>query len=157
MNAKAFLKQYELAKKRVEEIKEQLADLNDQSTNITQALDSERVQTTPEVDKIGRIVAAKVDLANELVSAEAEEEEGAEKPGLLLRWLVPFIAFCIAVLAAVHLGKPVEAEMQRIVDDAVEEVMSEGVKLPKRGFRCCYSKDDREVVWRVYPCEVMGT
>lgn len=73
MDAKAFLKQYELAKKRVEEIKEQLADLDDQSTNITQALDSERVQTSPEVDKIGRIVAAKVDLANELVSAEAEE------------------------------------------------------------------------------------
>jgi len=42
------------------------------------------------------------------------------------------------------------------IDDAVEEVMSEGVKLLKRGFRCCYSKDDREIVWRVYPCEVMG-
>ena len=40
------------------------------------------------------------------------------------------------------------------IDSAVEEVMSEGVKLPKRGFRCGYSKDDREIVWRVYPCEV---
>ena len=43
------------------------------------------------------------------------------------------------------------------IDNAVAEVMSEGVKLPKRGFRCNYSKDDREIVWRVYPCEVMGT
>ena len=48
-----------------------------------------------------------------------------EKPGRLLKGVVPVLACCVAVLALTHLRKPVEAEMQSIVDDAVAETVEE--------------------------------
>lgn len=54
----------------------------------------------------------------------ATEEDGV-RPGLMLRGVVPAIAFCIVALALVHIRKPVETEMQRIVDDAVAETVEE--------------------------------
>lgn len=73
MKAKSFLRRYERAKKRVEEIKKRLADLEAQSTNVTQAMEADRVQTSPQPDRIGRVVAMKVDLAADLVEAETDE------------------------------------------------------------------------------------
>ena len=52
-------------------------------------------------------------------------EEGGEKPGRMLRGVVPAIACCIAAAALLHVRKPVETEMQRIVDDAVRETVDE--------------------------------
>ena len=72
MRAKAFLREYERAEKRVKEIQRRLEDLEDQCTNVTMALDSDRVQTSPQPDKIGRVVAMKVDLTEKLVEAEAD-------------------------------------------------------------------------------------
>ncbi len=73
MRAKSFLKRYERAKKRVEEIKRRIADLEAQSINVTQAMDAERVQTSPQPDRIGKVIAAKVDLASDLLEAETNE------------------------------------------------------------------------------------
>jgi len=52
-------------------------------------------------------------------------EEGGVKPGRLLRNVVPALAFCVVVLAILHVRKPVETEMQRIVDEAVAETVEE--------------------------------
>jgi len=51
------------------------------------------------------------------------EEE--DPPGLLLKGLVPALALVLMVMAAVGVPKPVETEMQRIVDDAVAEIVRE--------------------------------
>ena len=51
--------------------------------------------------------------------------EDEDKPGVLLRAVSPAVAVLIVVLAALHIPKPVETEMQRIVDDAVEEIVQE--------------------------------
>ena len=48
-----------------------------------------------------------------------------EKPGRLVKGVVPVLACCVAVLALLHVRKPVETEMQRIVDDAVAETVEE--------------------------------
>ena len=53
------------------------------------------------------------------------EEEGSTPPGPLLRGVVPALALVLVALAAWHLPKPTETEMQRIVDDAVEEIVRE--------------------------------
>ena len=66
MKAKTYLREYERAKKRIVEIEALIADLEDQSTNVTQSLDQERVQTSPQPDKIGEVVAKMVDLEEEL-------------------------------------------------------------------------------------------
>ena len=52
-------------------------------------------------------------------------EEDGERPGILLRGLVPFIALGILIAACLSVPKPVETEMQRIVDAAVEETVEE--------------------------------
>lgn len=51
-------------------------------------------------------------------------EEDA-KPGFALRWVVPVLAVALAVLAVRHLPKPVEAEMQRVVDESIKETVLE--------------------------------
>ena len=51
--------------------------------------------------------------------------EDEEKPGVMLRGVVPALAAGIMVLALVHVPKTVETEMQRIVDEAVEETVRE--------------------------------
>lgn len=48
-----------------------------------------------------------------------------DKPGILLRGVVPALAGLVLLLAIVHLPNPVETEMQRIVDDAVNEIVDE--------------------------------
>ena len=57
--------------------------------------------------------------------AVLEEEDAIPQPGILLRGLVPFLSVCVLVLAVVGIPKPVETEMQRIVDDAVSEIVRE--------------------------------
>ena len=47
------------------------------------------------------------------------------KPGPLLRGLVPFLTLGLIVLCILKMPKPIESEMQRIVDDAVEETVRE--------------------------------
>lgn len=51
--------------------------------------------------------------------------ETAPKPGKMLRWLVPSIAVAVFILAAMHVPRSVEAEMQRIVYDAIGETVRE--------------------------------
>ena len=53
------------------------------------------------------------------------DEEDATPPGPLLKGVVPALAIVLVVLAAWHLPKPTETEMQRIVDDAVDEIVEE--------------------------------
>jgi Flp pilus assembly protein TadD len=48
-----------------------------------------------------------------------------QRPGRMLRWLVPTIAVALFALAAVHVPRNVETEMQKIVYDALEETVSE--------------------------------
>lgn len=47
------------------------------------------------------------------------------RPGPLLKGVAPVLAFAVLVLVLVHVPKPVESEMQRIVDDAVAEIVDE--------------------------------
>ena len=54
-----------------------------------------------------------------------EDGDEAKRPGRLLRGVVPVLAIAITVLATLHIRKPVEAEMQSIVDDAVAETVEE--------------------------------
>ena len=72
MNAKSFLRQYEHARRRVQEIWLRLEDLEEQSTNVTQLMEGDRVQTSGNQDRLGEVVARKVDLQEELVKAETE-------------------------------------------------------------------------------------
>ena len=51
--------------------------------------------------------------------------DGAPKPGVKLRYLVPVIAIGLFALAALHVPKTVESEIQRIVDDALAETVRE--------------------------------
>jgi len=52
------------------------------------------------------------------------DEDGA-RPGRLLRGFVPVLALALLALAALRLPKPVESEMQKIVDDAIAETVEE--------------------------------
>ena len=52
-------------------------------------------------------------------------DEDGPRPGVLLRGLAPTAALVVLVLAAVSVPKPVETEMQRIVDAAVAETVEE--------------------------------
>lgn len=72
MKAKTFLKEYRRAQHKVEEIRKRLADLEELSTSITQALEGDRVQTSPRPDRIGQVVARKLDLEYELLEAETD-------------------------------------------------------------------------------------
>ena len=51
--------------------------------------------------------------------------EDARRPGVLLRGLVPCLTVAVVALAVRTVPKPVETEMQRIVDDAVRETVAE--------------------------------
>ena len=53
------------------------------------------------------------------------DEDDVPRPGVLLRGVVPVIALVVLALAVLGLRNPVEAEMQRIVDDAVDEIVNE--------------------------------
>ena len=52
------------------------------------------------------------------------EEEG-KRPGLLLKGVVPFLTVGLVALTVFRLHKPIEVEMQKIVDEAVREVVTE--------------------------------
>ena len=54
-----------------------------------------------------------------------EEDELAQPPGILLKGLVPVIGVIVLVLAFFSVPKPVESEMQRIVDATIEETVEE--------------------------------
>ena len=53
------------------------------------------------------------------------DEDDVPQPGVLLRGVVPVIALAVLAMAVFGMRNAVEAEMQRIVDDAVEEVVDE--------------------------------
>ena len=59
-----------------------------------------------------------------------DESAGIRSPGILLRGLAPLVGCVVLVLALFAIPKPVEVEMQRIVDAAIEETVREceGVK-----------------------------
>ena len=59
------------------------------------------------------------------LTAGEDEPVPVSKPGRMLRGVVPAIACVVVALALVHVRKPVETEMQRIVDDAVAETVDE--------------------------------
>ena len=52
-------------------------------------------------------------------------DEDGKRPGPMLKGVVPVLAVALMALALVHLPKPLETEMQRIVDDAVAETVTE--------------------------------
>lgn len=52
-------------------------------------------------------------------------DERARQPGILLRGLVPGLVVMVLALTFVRLPKPVEIEMHRIVEEAVEETVRE--------------------------------
>lgn len=52
------------------------------------------------------------------------DEDGA-RPGKLLRVLVPMLTIGLVILAAFRVRKPVESEMQSIVDDVIAEILEE--------------------------------
>ena len=52
-------------------------------------------------------------------------EEDGPPPGLLLKCTDPVLAVAVVVLALMHVPKPVETEMQRVVDAAIEETVDE--------------------------------
>lgn len=72
MKAKTFLREYGRAQRKVEEIRKRLADLDELSTCITQTMEGDRVQTSPRPDRIGQVVARKLDLEYELLEAETD-------------------------------------------------------------------------------------
>ena len=75
--AKQYLIQYQVAVKRIRVLKEELNDLK-AAEQITQSWEGDRVQTTPEPDKIGRLVAR-------ISDKEAEIQEAViEKNGIML-------------------------------------------------------------------------
>lgn len=51
--------------------------------------------------------------------------EYEKKPGILLKGVVPVLTFALVALAITRVPKPVETEMQNIVDDAVDEIVTE--------------------------------
>ena len=53
------------------------------------------------------------------------EEEDGERPGILLKGVVPALTVVLMALMLLHLPKPLETEMQRIVDEAVAETVTE--------------------------------
>ena len=57
--------------------------------------------------------------------APTDEDGDVTPPGVLLRWLAPFIALIVLALASRAIPRPVESEMQRIVNAAVAETVRE--------------------------------
>ena len=53
------------------------------------------------------------------------DEDDVPHPGILLRGVVPAIALVVVAMAFWGVRNPVESEMQRIVDDAVGEIVTE--------------------------------
>ena len=53
------------------------------------------------------------------------DDDDIPRPGVLLRGLVPAIALVVLALGLAGVSKPVETEMQRIVDEAVAEIVEE--------------------------------
>ena len=41
------------------------------------------------------------------------------------------------------------------IESDIRDVMASGMRLGRGGWRYGYSADDREIVWQIYPCEVM--
>ena len=52
-------------------------------------------------------------------------EEDGPRPGILLKGVVPVLAVVLCAMMMTHLRKPLETEMQRIIDEAVEETVEE--------------------------------
>ena len=67
MNALEFLKQYRACMVRIKKLEEQIQELSDLMSHITPEMSSERVQSSHPPDKIGQLVAKKVDLVTQLM------------------------------------------------------------------------------------------
>ena len=73
MRAKDYLNQVRLLDRRIEQKREEVQQLRDRATGVSSGLGgSGRVQSTPEADKAGRIVARYVDLEREIEEIEIE-------------------------------------------------------------------------------------
>ena len=72
MEAKEYLLQYRKAKFEAECLDHQLEEINDLIGNVTVDPTVEHVQTSPDPDQIGKLVAKKTDLQAELIEAKAE-------------------------------------------------------------------------------------
>ena len=62
MNAEQFLKRYREARLRIRKLEEQIQELDDLMSHITPEMSSDRVQSSHPPDKLGLLVARKVDL-----------------------------------------------------------------------------------------------
>lgn len=72
MRAKEYLMQYKKAKLEVERLDRQLHEINDLLGNITIDPTTEKVQTSPEPDQIGKLVARRADLIADITKARNE-------------------------------------------------------------------------------------
>lgn len=75
MDAKKFLQEYRRAKIRITRLEKAISDLSEQSTNVAPVMEGDRVQTSPQPDRIGQVVARVSDLKAELMDARAEALE----------------------------------------------------------------------------------
>ena len=67
MNAVEFLKQYRVCMVRIRKLEEQIQELDDLMSHITPEMSSDRVQSSHPPDKLGQLVAKKVDLETQLM------------------------------------------------------------------------------------------
>ena len=67
MNALEFLKQYRVCMVRIRKLEEEIQELDDLMSHITPEMSSDRVQSSHPPDKLGQLVAKKVDLETRLM------------------------------------------------------------------------------------------
>ena len=67
MNALQFLKQYRACMIRIRKLEEQIQSIDDLMSHITPEMSSDRVQSSHPPDKLGQLVAKKVDLETQLM------------------------------------------------------------------------------------------
>lgn len=67
MNALQFLKQYRVCMLRIRKLEGQIQELDDLMGHITPEMSSDRVQSSHPPDKLGQLVAKKVDLETQLM------------------------------------------------------------------------------------------
>ena len=67
MSALEFLKQYRVCMVRIRKLEGQIQELDDLMSHITPEMSSDRVQSSHPPDKLGQLVAKKVDLVTQLM------------------------------------------------------------------------------------------
>lgn len=67
MNAEKFLRQYQECRRRIARLEERIQVLDDLASHITPEMSSERVQSSHPPDKLGQLIARKVDIQTEIM------------------------------------------------------------------------------------------